>query len=63
MKRVYFILTLFIASFFFVSLNKVRAETIDFEIPESEINYINDEFLEFRDIVIKFCNDYNKSFY
>ena len=46
MKRVYLILTLFMASFFFISLNKVMADTVDLIIPEEEIAIIESDFFE-----------------
>ena len=62
MKRVYLILTLFIASFFFVSLNKVSAATYTYEISESNFDYINDEFFKLREKTIEYCEANNLSY-
>lgn len=62
MKRVYLILTLFITSFFFISLNKVNAATYEFTVNESELDYITDDFLKFRELLIEYCNTNNKKY-
>lgn len=62
MKRVYLILTLFIASFFFVSLNKVSADTNELIVPESDFEYLTEDFFKFRELLIEYCNENNKKY-
>ena len=60
MKRFYLILSLFMISFFFFSMNEVSAST--FIITEAEMNYINDDFYALREETIKYCNENNKKY-
>lgn len=52
MKRVYLLLTLFIASFFFVT--NVHAATYTAELSEDTMSLINDDFFDFRDKIINY---------
>ena len=62
MKRVYLILTLFITSFFFVSLNKVSAATYEYEVFEADFEYFDDDFFILRKLVINHSNLFDKNY-
>ena len=61
MKKVYLILTLFMTSLFFFSINKVSADTV-YEVQASNLDYINEDFNSLRDKTIEYCNE-NNMFY
>lgn len=63
MKRVYLLLTLFIASFFFVSIPNVFAASQIYQVPENELSILtSNAFLSLREEIIEFCNANNKKY-
>lgn len=60
MKKVYLILTLFITSFFFISVTEVKANTYAYTVNETELTYLEKEnFLTLRDLTIQHCEANN----
>lgn len=62
MKKVLLSLTLFMASFFFITLDKVSAATVNQEITSDVMSWINDDFYSFREKLIELCKE-NNSYY
>lgn len=62
MKKVYLILTLFVASLFFYS-NKVYAATYTYEVSEETMSLINDDFFLFREKVLQYVEETNSPGY
>lgn len=61
MKRVYLILTLFMASFFLLSSN-VSAATM-YTVSESDVEYIlSEDFIKLRKAAIKYCDENNLNY-
>ena len=61
MKKVLLSLTLFMASFFFVTLNKVNAMEYDLEFNVNDLQLINDSFFEYKEKVVNFLSENNLS--
>ena len=57
MKKVYLLLSLFIIPVFFFSINKVSAATYEFEVSESNFEYINDDFYYIRDYALNHVSE------
>lgn len=62
MKKVYLLLSLFIIPVFFFSIGEVRADMKYNEIPETDFDYLTEDFYKFRDLVIKYSEENSKKY-
>lgn len=62
MKKLFIIIALIISTLFLFSVNEVRAETLELIVPDTEFDYLTEDFYTFRESVVEYCNENNKKY-